>query len=506
LILFEAIYVAPPALTAQAPILVIAGPLVGACVAVLSPGARTAWMVSVLTAAFALWMSVAVAGEVAREGVVDYVLGGFAPPMGIALRIDALGATMGLLIASVGFVGALYSGHTLVSEVKPEKHTLFQSGYLLCLAGFLGLVFTGDAFNAFVFLEVSSIGTYALVGVGEARDKRALPAAFNYLIFGTVGATFYVLGVGFLYAATGTLNMADMAMRLATLGDNAAVQAGLAFVVAGLGVKAAMFPLHGWLPGAYAGAPSLVSVFLAATATKAAIYLIVRFVFDVFPDGQFGEIFLRWILAPLAAAAVIIGSLQAIFAKEVRRILAFSSVAQVGFILLGVSLATAAGISAGVYYLIAHALLKGALFMAVGAFAMSVQARTVDDFAGIAREAPWSAVAFGVGAASLAGVPMTMGFLAKWALIAAALESGAVWIAVTLAIGSLLTLIYVGRMMEAIFFRAPAAGGERAREAPVGVLVPLFILAGLSLWFGVASTLPSSMADASAAAVLGAAP
>jgi multicomponent Na+:H+ antiporter subunit D len=247
-------------------------------------------------------------------------------------------------------------------------------------------------------------------------------------------------------------------------------------------------------------------VFLAATATKAAIYLIVRFVFDVFPDGQFGEIFLRWILAPLAAAAVIIGSLQAIFAKEVRRILAFSSVAQVGFILLGVSLATAAGISAGVYYLIAHALLKGALFMAVGAFAMSVQARTVDDFAGIAREAPWSAVAFGVGAASLAGVPMTMGFLAKWALIAAALESGAVWIAVTLAIGSLLTLIYVGRMMEAIFFRAPAAGGERAREAPVGVLVPLFILAGLSLWFGVASTLPSSMADASAAAVLGAAP
>ena len=268
--LFEAIYVTPPALTAQAPILVVAGPLIGASAAALSPGARTAWMVSVLTAAFALWMSVAVVTEVAREGVVDYALGGFAPPLGIALRIDALGATLALLIASVGLLGALYSGHALSSEVYPGKHGLFQAGYLLCLAGFLGLVFTGDAFNAFVFLEVSSIGTYALVAVGEARDRRALPAAFNYLIFGTVGATFYVLGVGFLYGATGTLNLVDMSVRLAALGDNFAVQAGLAFIVAGLGVKAAIFPLHGWLPGAYAGAPSLVSVFLAATATKSA--------------------------------------------------------------------------------------------------------------------------------------------------------------------------------------------------------------------------------------------
>ena len=506
MILFEALYVAPPALTAQAPILVIAGPLIGACAAALSPGGRTAWMVSMLTAAFALWMAVAVAGEVAREDVIDYALGGFAPPMGIALRIDALGATMALLVASIGVMGALYSGHALESEVKAEKHTLFQSGYLLCLAGFLGLVFTGDAFNAFVFLEVSSIGTYALVAVGEARDRRALPAAFNYLIFGTVGATLYVLGVGFLYAATGTLNMVDMAMRLATLGDNSAVQAGLAFVVAGLGVKAAMFPLHGWLPGAYAGAPSLVSVFLAATATKAAIYLIIRFVFDVFPEGEFGEIFLSWILAPLAAAAVIICSVQAVFEKEVRRILAFSSVAQVGFILLGVSLATPAGLSAGVFYLVAHALMKGALFMAVGAFAISVRARTVEDFSGIAREAPWSAAAFGVGAASLGGVPLTMGFLAKWSLVSAALETGEIWIVAVLAIGSLLTLIYVGRMLEAMFFRAPVPGAERPSEAPVGVLVPLFVFSGLSLWFGVDATLPVSFANASASALMGGAP
>ena len=228
MILLEALYVAPPALTAQAPILAIVIPLLGACAAALAPSARTAWVISVAAAIFGAWMALAVAGEVMREGVLVYVLGGFNPPMGIALRIDAMGALMGLLIGGVGTLAAVFSGHSLVAEVRAEKHTLFQAGFLLCQAGLVGLVFTGDAFNAFVFLEVSSIGTYALVAVGEKRDRRALPAAFNYLIMGTVGATFYVIGVGFLYAATGTLNMADMAARLATLDESTVVQAGFA--------------------------------------------------------------------------------------------------------------------------------------------------------------------------------------------------------------------------------------------------------------------------------------
>ena len=472
--LFDTLYVAPPALAAQAPILAIVGPLIGACAAALSPGGRSGWMISVLTAAFALWMSLAVACDVAREGVVLYVIGGFQPPLGISLRIDALGSAMALLVSSIGFVGAVYSGHALVSEIRAETHTLFQSGYLLCIAGFLGLVSTGDAFNAFVFLEVSSIGTYALVAAGEQRDRRALPAAFNYLVMGTIGATFYVIGIGFLYGVTGTLNMADMAARLAPLGDNTAAQAGFAFIVVGLGIKAAIFPLHGWLPGAYAGAPSLVSVFLAATATKTAIYLIARFTFAVFPDtSAFGQIFVHVVLAPLAAVAVIVCSVQAILEKEVRRILAYSSVAQVGFIILGLTLANAAGVSAALFFIFAHALIKAALFMALGALAISVKARTLEDFAGVARDAPWSAAAFGIGAASLAGLPLTMGFLAKWKLVEAALQGGAIWMLVVVAAGSLLTLVYAGRMIEAMFFRPSLPGAARAREAPVGVLVPL---------------------------------
>jgi multicomponent Na+:H+ antiporter subunit D len=503
----EAIHVAPPALVSQAPALLIAVPLMGACAAALSPSARSSWMIAAAASVFAAWMALALAGEVARRGAVDYFLGGFAPPLGIAFHIDALGALMALLISSIGVLAAIYSGHSLQAEVRSEKRGLVQAGFLLCQTGLLGVVCTGDAFNAFVFLEVSSIGTYALIAVGERRDRRALPAAFNYLIMGTIGATFFVIGVGFLYAATGALNMADMAGRLATLSDTAPVQAGFAFIVVGLAIKAAMFPLHGWLPGAYSAAPSLIAVFLAATATKASIYLLVRFVLDVFPyDASFGQTFLHAVLAPLAGVAVIVCSIQALFEREVRRMLAFSSVAQVGFILLGMSMATISGVAAGLFYLVAHALMKAAMFMALGGLAIKLRARSLDDFAGIARDAPWSAAAFALGAASLVGAPLTMGFLAKWRLVEAAIQSGQYWIVAVIAIGSLITLAYVGRMIEAMFFRAPPAGAPRAHEAPVGVLAPLWVLAGLSVWFGLDASLPESLANAGAQALLGRAP
>ncbi len=505
MIALDALHAAPPVLAVHAPVLLVAAPLIAACAAALAPSARISWMISVTGSIFAAWMALTLVGEAARHGSVTYTFGGFAPPLGIAFHVDGLGAMMALLISSAGVIASVYSGHSLTAEVRAEKHVLVQAGFMLCQAGLLGLVATGDTFNAFVFLEVSSIGTYALIAIGEARDRRALPAAFNYLIMGTIGATFYLIGLGFLYAATGTLNMHDMAARLATLSDSTVVQAGFAFVIVGLGIKAAMFPLHGWLPGAYAYAPSLISIFLAATATKASLYLMARFIFDIFPVGAgFGQMFIHWVLAPLAATAAIVCSLQAVFEKEVRRILAFSSVAQVGFILLGLSLATSAGFSSAMLYLLAHALLKMTLFMAIGGLALSLRFRTLDDIAGIARDAPWSATAFAVGSASLAGAPLTIGFLAKWQLIEAALQAGQVWIAVVLAIASLLTLLYVGRMIEAVFFRPAPAGAQRAKEAPVGALAPLFVIAGLCVIFGVDASFPEQLANAASRALLGA--
>jgi multicomponent Na+:H+ antiporter subunit D len=491
------LYVAPPEIAAHAAALTIVIPLMAACAAMMAPNARWSWMIASVASVLAGWMALALVGEVARHGAVDYAMGGFLPPMGIALRIDALSALMLLVISFVGVMASIASGHFLKAEVRPGKHQLYQAGVLLCMSGLIGMVATGDAFNAFVMLEVSSIGTYALIATGQ--DRRALPAGFNYLIMGTVGATFYVFGVGLLYAATGTLNMADMARLLAPISGRPDVLAGFAFIMVGLGVKAAMFPLHGWLPAAYAHAPGAIVVFISGAATKAAFYLMVRFAFTVFGGGAATHGFAA-VLAPLAAAGVVIASLQAVQQGELRRILAFSSVAQAGLLLLGLSLGTAAGLTAALLHLVAHSLLKSSLFMAAAGAAPG--AVKLSDFNGAGRRAPWTMTAFAISGLSLIGAPLTMGFLSKWKLVEALLAHGWIWGVAVVAASSLAAVFYVGRMLEAIFFKPTAEGGPVVKEAPMGVRVPLWIMALLTLWFGVDAKLPLGFADEAARAAM----
>src|SRR5690606_2589495 len=201
--------------------------------------------------------------------------------------------------------------------------------------GLLGVTITGDAFNVFVFLEISALSTYALVAAGAWTNRRALTAAYNYLIMGTVGATFYVIGIGMLYMVTGTLNMADLATRIAAHGNSSTVQMGFVFILVGIGLKLAMFPLHLWLPNAYSYAPSAVTVFLAATATKVAVYVLLPFMSSVFGfDSEFQASTLRLLVLPLAIIAMFAASIVAIFQHALKRMLAYSSIAQIGYILL----------------------------------------------------------------------------------------------------------------------------------------------------------------------------
>lgn len=477
--LFLHVYAAPPEMAAHAAALMVIAPIIGACAAILAPNARWSWAIAAATSVVSAWMALSLAGDVARKGVVEYAMGGFAPPLGIALRVDALGAFMALMIAFSGAMFAVASGHFLNAEVRARKHQLYQAGMLICQAGLLGVVATGDAFNAFVMLEVASIGTYALVAIGQ--DRRAGPAAFNYLIMGSIGATFFVLGVGFLYAATGTLNMADLARLLPPISREPPVLAGVSLIMVGLGVKAAMFPLHGWLPRAYAHAPTLISGFLSSAATKTAFYLMVRFAFTVFGDGPAPQFFSS-LLGPLAAAGIVVVSLQAMMQQELRRILALSSVAQAGLLLLALALGTGAALAAALLHVLAHGLLKGAMFMAAGGTAP--KAVRIADFNGAVRRAPWAMSAFMICGFSLIGAPLTAGFISKWMLVQAMIQVGWIWGVVAIAASSLASVVYVGRMLEAIFFKPAAAGGPEVREAPLGVLVPLLAMAGLTLWIG----------------------
>ncbi len=488
-------------------VLVIAAPLLAAAMTGFAPHRRVSLAIALSAAAASLWFAFIVLAQTQAQGVVSYDLGGWIAPLGIEYRADGLNAPVLLLIAAMGVLALIYAPATLMGEVHQERHALVYSAFLVCFAGLLGVVVTGDAFNLFVFLEISSLSTYVLVAMGAQKDRRALTAAFNYLVLGTIGATFFVIGVGFLYIATGTLNLVDMAGLLGEVEGASTVRAGFAFIVVGLGLKAAVYPLHLWLPNAYAFSPSFITAFLAATATKAALYALIRFLFSVFDtDFTFEAATLAWLFGPLAAGGMLIASVQASFQTDARRVFAYSSVAQVGYMLLGVSLGTAAGVAAGMLHLFNHALMKGALFMALGVAASRLDIRSTRDLNGLGRLMPVTFGALSLGGFSLIGVPLTAGFISKLYLFGAVAERGWWWAIAAIAVSSVLAFVYVGRILAAAYLQ-PAGEAQRQaaaqRAAPLTVMVPLLVLAGANVWFGVDAAWLEGLARDAAATILG---
>lgn len=478
--------VAQQALTLQdhLPILQVLIPFVAAPLIVILGRRGLAWWLAFAASVLSLASSIALMAATMDGGFISYHIGGWAPPIGIEYRVDAANAFVLLLISATATVVMPFARASVAAEVPARNHTLFYACFMLVLTGLLGMVITGDTFNVFVFLEISSLSTYVLVSQGAYRDKRALTAAYDYLLMGTVGATFFVIGIGFLYMATGTLNMADIADRIAGQGGSRTVQAAFAFIVVGIGLKVAIYPLHLWLPGAYNYAPSAVTTFLAATATKAAIYVLLRFMFSVFqPAFVFDTNILYWIIIPFALLAMFAASLIAAFQTNFKRMLAYSSIAQIGYMLLGVGLFNVTGLTATIVNLFNHGITKAALFMAVGALVLRVGTTFYDNISGMGKVMPLTSAAVVVGGLSLIGVPGTVGFVSKWMLVQAAFELGWWWMAFLIVASSLLAVVYVWRVLEALYLGEPAEGATR-KEAPMMMLVPMWIAAAATVWFG----------------------
>jgi len=487
------------------PALAIILPLLSAPLCMLIGLRRVAWLIGVATNLGGLLISVGLLQQVAGGNVISYELGGWAPPLGIELRVDLLNAFVLLIVSALAFWVFVYARRSVDAEIDSDKQTGFYAGLLLVYAGLAGITLTGDAFNAFVFLEISALSSYAVISMG--RDRRALTAAFQYLVMGTIGATFILIGVGFLYMMTGTLNMVDLAQRLPAVSETSTVQAGFAFLSVGIALKLAMFPLHLWLPNAYAFAPSVVSVFLAATATKVAVYLLLRVIFSVFGvEFTFAQMHLEYLLLPLAIIAVISASLVAVFQTNLKRMLAYSSVAQIGYMLMGIGIASAMGVTATLLHLFNHALMKGALFMALGAVVLRVGSVQLHQLAGLGHFMPWTLGAFVVGALSLIGIPLTAGFVSKWYLVSAALDAGWWWLVVVIAIGSLLAVVYVWRVIEVVWFQPPNAALAGKTEAPWSLLLPTWGLALANIYFGVDTSLTTGTAEAAVGALFGVTP
>ncbi|MCS5635096.1 MAG: monovalent cation/H+ antiporter subunit D family protein [Myxococcota bacterium] len=442
--------------------------------------------------------------QVMTRGTVSYALGGWAAPLGIEYRVDLLNAYVLVLVAAIGAVVVPFPLDPREVRIPRERLFLFYALFLLCLTGLLGITITGDLFNIFVFLEISSLAAYALIGLGS--DRRALTAAFSYLVMGTVGGTFLLIGIGLVYQMTGTLNMVDLADRLPPVLGTRTVWMAFAFLVVGTSIKLAAFPLHQWLPNAYTFAPSMVSAFLSATATKVAYYVLVRIIFTVFGIVfVFERIGLSSLLMPLSLVAMGVGSLAAIYQMNIKRLLAYSSIAQIGYMTLGLSLANLDGLTGGLVHLFNHALIKGGLFLVVGCALLRVASPDVEALRGLGRRMPLTMAAFVVGGLSLIGVPGTVGFVSKWFLVLGALDQGLYVVAFLILASSLLAVVYVWRVVEVMYFGEPGVKVER-HEAPLSMLLPTWVLIGATVYFGLDTQLTAGVARSAAEYLLGGTP
>lgn len=469
----------------QAPILIVAIPLIISFLNIIFGLIRRSFCypLTVLTMLFCVYLSFVIINTVMESGNISYRLGGWEPPWGIEYVVDHLNAYMLVIVSIVSFVVALYSKRSIEKELHPSKIIYFYTIYLLLSTGLLGILVTGDLFNLFVFLEIASLAGYALVAIGE---DRAPLATFNYIIMGTIGACFYLLGVGYLYIVTGSLNIADLSKLLPALYHSKVVLVAFAFFVVGVAVKIALFPLHTWLPDAYTYAPSTVSAFVSATMTKVGAYAMIRVMFTVFePSFTYGMFPTMEILGWVAAAAMMFGCIMALAQTDLKRMLAYILIAEVGYIVMGVSVGNREGFTGSVLHILNDSFMMVSLFMIAGALMYKQGHRNIKNLVNIHKKMPVTMGCFIIAAISMVGVPPTAGFFSKWYLILGAINAQKWFFVAFLLLSSLMVAAAFFRIVQNNFFKPSESHQghgshdheEPVRdEAPFSMLLPIFVI------------------------------
>lgn len=406
------------------------------------------------------------------------------PFLGIEWVNDHLASAMLVVVSFLGFLCLLFSGPLTPENEKPRSAHAYTLKLLL-IAALCGIVFAGDIFNVFVFLEVATLSACTLVALA---GDRALIDAFRYLILGTLGSTFYLLGVVFFYATTGTLNMADMTqhfMATPELLSSKSVLAGMAFLFLGFGIKMALFPLHAWLPGAYSRAPDAISPLLAGLMTKVALFGCVRILFWGLRAGEHLEHFhLLTLLGGLGMIASVAGALLALAQNDVKRLFAYGGISHIGLILTGISQGNPTAFAGSMFYLVNDAVTQAGLFFIAGVASLHYGARSVQDLPRL-RHSPWILAAFIALALNMIGIPPLGGFFGKWHILLGALEEDHYLAVAVVVFSTLLTMAYFQRLFLSIFGRRDVVPHPKETAPPplvkciVGVTAACIVVMGL---------------------------
>lgn len=487
----------------QLPALVLLLPFFCALLATLAGLLRRSLClpITVIGLAGSLAAAIAVAMQVADQGSIQYKLGGWQPPMGIVFQVDMLNALVLVVIGVISLFAAI-SSSAEIRERFPTRTGGYYALFLLFVTGLLGITLTGDAFNLYVMIEVCSLTSYALIAQG---GKRAVHASFNYLIIGMVGACLYLLGVGYLLIKTGTLNMLDIHTQIAALGLEQSTSIHVAFVLimVGLLIKMAQFPLHGWLPNAYTYCPQATANLIAPLMTKVMVYVMARMMLDVFGLEYIQHLPWHEWMVVLASVGIVTGSLLALGQQNLRRMLCYIIVAEVGYMVGGLWLMNEVSMTGALYHIVADAAMTACLFITVGLIIRKTGKCDRSAFEGLFAKMPLTMSIFVLGGFSIMGLPPTAGFFSKWYLIGGGIQAGNWLYVISLLISSLCSAVIFFRLIEiALFGQEPADGhahghtrheaehapmGEHP-EAPTHLLLPAFLLGVSILLIGILNT------------------
>ena len=423
--------------------------------------------------------------NVIHHGEVRYAFSGWTAPLGIEWVADGLASVILVLLSVLGLLGVVFTGPTSPKALG-GRIVHYYTLILLFFSALTGIVFARDLFNLFVFLEVAAISSYALIGVAGGR---ALFAAFRYLILGTIGASIYLLGVSYLYAVTGTLNMADMADKLPFLLGSKALVGGLLFIFIGLGIKMALVPFHAWMPEAYAYAPDSVSPILASLLTKIALLAWVRIIYWVLNASivVYG-IPILLLVAVLGALAAVIGASLALAQRDLKMMFAYGGISHIGIILIGIGQGNQTGFVGGIFYLLNDAVMQAALFFLAGVAFCHYGVRTIDDIGRVGNQAPWLTGALVVIALGMVGLPPTGGFFGKWNIILGALEAGNYVSVAAVVLSTLLTLAYFVKLFEGIFRQTSTRLDVQFGEIPLSFKMTLGVTSAAIMLLGLFSS------------------
>ena len=423
--------------------------------------------------------------NVVNHGEVRYAFSGWTAPLGIEWVADGLASVILVLLSVLGLLGVVFTGPTSPKALG-GRIVNYYTLILLFFSALTGIVFAADFFNIFVFLEVAAISSYALIGVAGGR---ALFAAFRYLILGTIGASIYLLGVSYLYAVTGTLNMADMADKLPFLLGSKALVGGLLFIFIGLGIKMALVPFHSWMPEAYAYAPDSVSPIMASLLTKIVLLAWVRIIYWVLNASiAIFDIPILQLVAVLGALAAVIGASLALAQRDIKMMFAYGGVSHIGIILIGIGQGNQTGFVGGIFYLLNDAVMQAALFFLAGVAFCHYGVRTIDDLGRVGKQAPWltgSLIVVGLG---MIGLPPTGGFFGKWNIILGALEADNYVSVAAVLLATLLTLAYFVKLFEGIFRQTSTRLDVQFGEFPLSFKMTLGVTSAAIMLLGLFSS------------------